>query len=367
MIPITEADGPQKFDDELEARLVKEGVAKYIGELGETAEQPAPAPGDDADEPASTNTAADEAPEYNEDMKLDELKEVAARYGVDASAMRRKPNVIAAIEPPRPSSLMTRRRRGAPSDRRRRSRLMAFSFKAMVEADRRRTFLNLDEFGEKHTVEGRAIAAVLDDNALKERQGGQELSVAESSLLLYAAVEDLPLGARRAKGSTSTAASTSSTTGARTWGSPPWPSARLSPCRRCPMSIVNSIETVRDWLTAEVCPLVKLKLPDDNATDASYPYKLVNPAAFSLFVPSKDRTPPNIAARSRRSACRLFRATTTCSRVPETSRSGSASQRGIPATRARHLQPKGDGQRHLHPAIQRGGGLLLREERRGLA
>ena len=44
---------------------------------------------------------------------------------------------------------------------------MAFSFKAMVEADRRRTFLNLDEFGEKHTVEGRAIAAVLDDNALK--------------------------------------------------------------------------------------------------------------------------------------------------------------------------------------------------------
>lgn len=96
VIPITEADGPQKFDDELEARLVKEGVAKYIGELGETAEQPAPAPGDD--EPASTNAAADEAPEYNEDMKLDELKEVAARYGVDASAMRKKADVIAAIE-----------------------------------------------------------------------------------------------------------------------------------------------------------------------------------------------------------------------------------------------------------------------------
>ena len=84
VIPITEADGPQKFDDELEARLVKECVAKSIG--------------DDADKPASTNTAADEAPEYNEDMKLDELKEVAARYGVDASAMRKKADVIAAIE-----------------------------------------------------------------------------------------------------------------------------------------------------------------------------------------------------------------------------------------------------------------------------
>ena len=98
VIPITEADGPQKFDDELEARLVKEGVAKYIGEQGETAEQTAPTPGDDADEPASTNTAADEAPEYDEDMKLDELKEVATRYGVDASAMRKKADVIAAIE-----------------------------------------------------------------------------------------------------------------------------------------------------------------------------------------------------------------------------------------------------------------------------
>lgn len=62
------------------------------------------------------------------------------------------------------------------------------------------------------------------------------------------------------------------------------------------MAIVNSIETVREWLTASVCPLVKLKLPDDNATDASYPYKLVNPEAFSLFVPSKDRTPPKVAA-----------------------------------------------------------------------
>ena len=198
MIPITEADGPQKFDDELEARLVKEGVAKYIGELGETAEQPAPAPGDDADEPASTNTAADEAPEYNEDMKLDELKEVAARYGVDASAMRKKADVIAAIKAAKAEQPDDGADDEAPSDRRRRSRLMAFSFKAMVEADRRRTFLNLDEFGEKHTVEGRAIAAVLDDNALKERQGGQELSVAESSLLLYAAVEDLP--ARRPAG-----------------------------------------------------------------------------------------------------------------------------------------------------------------------
>lgn len=75
---------------------------------------------------------------------------------------------------------------------------MGFSFKEMVAKDVHSTFLNLEEFGEEHRVEGKTITAVIDENALKERQGGQELSVAESSLLLYAAVEDLP--ARRPAG-----------------------------------------------------------------------------------------------------------------------------------------------------------------------
>lgn len=69
---------------------------------------------------------------------------------------------------------------------------MAFDFKAMVAADRLNTFLNLNEFGEEHRVEGKTITAMLDDDTLRERQGGQELGVAESSLLLFAAVEDLP-------------------------------------------------------------------------------------------------------------------------------------------------------------------------------
>lgn len=69
---------------------------------------------------------------------------------------------------------------------------MAFNFKDMVSEDIYTVFLNSKEFGEEHCVEGEMVLAVIDDNALKERQGGQELSVAESSLLLYAAVQDLP-------------------------------------------------------------------------------------------------------------------------------------------------------------------------------
>lgn len=96
VIPITKEDGPQQLDPELEARLVKQGVAKYVDE------QPvAPTP---AEKPVREPEAAPETgdapadPEYDEDMKLDELKEVAAAYGVDASAMRKKADVIAAIE-----------------------------------------------------------------------------------------------------------------------------------------------------------------------------------------------------------------------------------------------------------------------------
>lgn len=71
------------------------------------------------------------------------------------------------------------------------------TFKDMVQADRS-IFLNIDEFGELHKVESKDITVVIDDNTLRERQGGAEAGVAESSLLLFAYVEDLP--ARRASG-----------------------------------------------------------------------------------------------------------------------------------------------------------------------
>ncbi|WP_287827059.1 sugar ABC transporter ATP-binding protein [Oscillibacter sp.] len=69
---------------------------------------------------------------------------------------------------------------------------MAFNFKAMVANDLRRTFLNLEEFGETHKVEGKETTIVIDEDALKELAGGQKLGIAESSLLFCAAAEDLP-------------------------------------------------------------------------------------------------------------------------------------------------------------------------------
>lgn len=69
-------------------------------------------------------------------------------------------------------------------------------FKDMVSKDLL-IFLNEDEFAKKMRVEGKEITVVTDTDALKEMM--LEHGLAESSLLLYAAVEDLPT--RKAPGS----------------------------------------------------------------------------------------------------------------------------------------------------------------------
>ena len=73
------------------------------------------------------------------------------------------------------------------------------SFKDMVAADIAATFLHKDFFGEPYRIEGKTILIVIDNDELKERQGGQDLAVAESSTLFHASAADLP--ERKAPGS----------------------------------------------------------------------------------------------------------------------------------------------------------------------
>lgn len=65
-------------------------------------------------------------------------------------------------------------------------------FQDMAADDIMAVFLNLDDFGEKYRVDGRDIVIVVDNDELKERQGGQDLAVAESATLFYARTADLP-------------------------------------------------------------------------------------------------------------------------------------------------------------------------------
>ena len=62
------------------------------------------------------------------------------------------------------------------------------------------------------------------------------------------------------------------------------------------MTLVQSIDKVVEWLRSKVCSQITLKVPDDYTNDADYGVKFVNPAAFPLYVPGKDRLPPSVAA-----------------------------------------------------------------------
>lgn len=95
IIPKTPADDPFTATPEQEARLVRLGVAVYVDAPVEAPTTPTPK----APEKAETGSKdVDELPAYNIDMKLDELKEIAKAYGVDASDARKKADVIAMIE-----------------------------------------------------------------------------------------------------------------------------------------------------------------------------------------------------------------------------------------------------------------------------
>lgn len=63
------------------------------------------------------------------------------------------------------------------------------------------------------------------------------------------------------------------------------------------MTIVKILDTITDWTRETICSKVQLKVPPDDdtaATDAGYAYQRVHPAAFTLYVPAKDKLPPSI-------------------------------------------------------------------------
>ena len=59
--------------------------------------------------------------------------------------------------------------------------------------------MNPKELGSLHSVEGNEVYMSIDNDRLMERQGGAKAGIAESYILFFAAVEDLP--PRKAPGS----------------------------------------------------------------------------------------------------------------------------------------------------------------------
>lgn len=66
------------------------------------------------------------------------------------------------------------------------------SFKDDILNDINNVFFSFEDFGEEHIIDGKPVICIFDDDALKIRSGSNELSVSESTLLLFAKVSDLP-------------------------------------------------------------------------------------------------------------------------------------------------------------------------------
>ena len=65
------------------------------------------------------------------------------------------------------------------------------------------------------------------------------------------------------------------------------------------MTVVDIIDTITGWVEKTICPQIKLKVPPDSeidATDQGYEYQLANPTAFSMYVPTKEKLPPNVVS-----------------------------------------------------------------------
>nr|DAU15678.1 MAG TPA: HeH/LEM domain [Caudoviricetes sp.] len=83
VIPITKEYGPVQLEEELEKRLVNEGIAEYVGNAPVSADMH---PKEDVSLPA-----------YNAGMKLSELKKAAEAYGIETEGMT-KAEILDAIQ-----------------------------------------------------------------------------------------------------------------------------------------------------------------------------------------------------------------------------------------------------------------------------
>lgn len=59
------------------------------------------------------------------------------------------------------------------------------------------------------------------------------------------------------------------------------------------MSVAHIIDTLTDWARESICKEIQLKVPPSNSEpmDSGYEYKLANPAAFPMYIPTGDKLP----------------------------------------------------------------------------
>lgn len=62
------------------------------------------------------------------------------------------------------------------------------------------------------------------------------------------------------------------------------------------MTVIEIIDRIRNWCEKEICQKTELKLPPQDKAPITHEVEFVHPQAFALYVPAKDRIPPNVKA-----------------------------------------------------------------------
>lgn len=62
------------------------------------------------------------------------------------------------------------------------------------------------------------------------------------------------------------------------------------------MPVVNLLDRVTEWVQTNICTKILLKVPpgDNEPCDQDYVHEMVNPTAFAMYVPTKDKLAPSI-------------------------------------------------------------------------
>ena len=175
------------------------------------------------------------------------------------------------------------------------------SFKDQIKQDLSDIFLNLDEFADLHRIEGKEVPVVIDSDIMAKlsKIGDNRIhGMDEADMVIMGKASDLPENLDPGRllnldGREVIVVTTTSEMGL----------VQIAVRQTVvfeggdgSMTLVNSIDKIVNWLTENVCSKLTLKLPDDYRNDTGYDVVMVNPAAFPLYVPGKDRLPPNVAA-----------------------------------------------------------------------
>lgn len=115
------------------------------------------------------------------------------------------------------------------------------------------------------------------------------------------------------------------------------------------MSIVKILDEVTEWAEKNICSKIMLKVPPANGepNDYDYDYRVANPVAFTMYVPTEDKLPKTIPSAFPSLCVRFIEATDDLSSMTGTMGVQFLLSAWNPGTHGTEFERNGDGWRDI--------------------